>query len=174
MIDLQNKVFSRLTVTRRGPNRPNGQARWFATCDCGTKGLFNSDKLISGHTRSCGCLQREAIANTGKLTGPIYGKINGYNNRKHGHSINSRTYRSWCSMKARCSNPNGPDWHLYGGKGILVCPRWINPFQNFLDDLGERPEGTSLDRINSNGNYEASNCRWATPKQQGGNGSRRE
>ncbi len=78
------------------------------------------------------------------------------------------TYRSWNSMRSRCLNPKRNCYHRYGGDGITVCDRWAL-FANFLADMGERPEGTTLDRINNAGNYEPGNCRWATPKQQRSN-----
>jgi hypothetical protein len=74
-------------------------------------------------------------------------------------------YSTWCSMIQRCTNPKRQSWHLYGGRGINVCERW-RKFQNFAQDMGPRPHGTSIDRINPNGNYEPDNCRWATPKEQ--------
>lgn len=92
---------------------------------------------------------------------------------KHGHAAPSHvspTYRTWQGMKNRCSNPKDPYWHIYGGKGITVCQRWAT-FENFLADMGERPAGKSLDRINGNGNYEPGNCRWATQREQIANSS---
>lgn len=88
----------------------------------------------------------------------------------HGHSKRvsadaSPTYRSWQAMKHRCLNPRATKWDLYGGRGITVCARWMR-FDTFLSDMGERPDGTSLDRIDPNGNYEPGNCRWATPLEQ--------
>jgi hypothetical protein len=87
----------------------------------------------------------------------------------HGHSgkNRSRTYRSWESMKQRTTNPKSPDYNKYGGSGITVCERWKDSFENFLHDMGERPQGKTLDRFpEKNGNYEPNNCRWGTPKQQ--------
>jgi len=87
---------------------------------------------------------------------------------KHGHDYSSPTYRSWKMMKVRCTRPQDKQFKDYGGRGISVCNRWLS-FVNFLADMGERPEGMTLDRINVNGNYEPSNCRWADAKTQGRN-----
>lgn len=84
----------------------------------------------------------------------------------HGQT-HSRAFRSWDAMKQRCTNPNSSDYHRYGGKGVVICKRWLDSFENFLEDMGERPEGTSLDRYpDKHGNYEPNNCRWATPSEQ--------
>jgi hypothetical protein len=92
-------------------------------------------------------------------------------NTIHGHNINhcvSRTYKSWSGMKDRCLNPNDPSWNYYGGRGITIYKDWLgcDGFKHFLDDMGERPEGMTLDRRNTNGNYEPLNCRWADSKTQ--------
>ena len=97
------------------------------------------------------------------------GKLN--SNYRHGHHINGKpspTYISWRDMKARCQNPNHEHYEYYGGRGVEVCERWQN-FANFLADMGERPPGKTLDRINNDRNYEPGNCRWATPKEQAQN-----
>jgi hypothetical protein len=91
---------------------------------------------------------------------------------KHGHNrrnYQSPTYYSWRGMKKRCLSPRHPHYHNYGGRGITICRRWIHSFSNFLQDMGERPKGRTLDRINTNRNYTPSNCRWATWKQQAAN-----
>lgn len=96
-----------------------------------------------------------------------------FDSTKHGHrrtedGKSSPTYNSWRSMKIRCLNPNRSDFRWYGGRGVQVCPQWLGPdgFDRFLADMGPRPEGTTLDRIDVNGHYEPSNCRWATDKMQ--------
>lgn len=92
----------------------------------------------------------------------------GHRGPSHRHSP-SPTYRTWLSMKTRCFNANYYHFHLYGGRGITVCQEWKDSFEAFLRDMGERPEGKTLDRIDPDGNYEPGNCRWATPKEQAAN-----
>lgn len=165
-IDLTGMKFARLTVTQYS-HTEGKKAFWHCVCDCGRAITLYGAVLRSGNTRSCGCLQRDIVR--ARSIGNSFGG-------KHGHTKNltcSRTYRSWKSMIQRCTNPNVPRFNRWGGRGIKVCDRWAD-FENFLADMGERPVGMSLDRINNDGNYEPGNCRWATPTEQRMNQGPRE
>lgn len=150
--DLEGQKFGRLIVLGRASEEKKGPVMWRVVCDCGTEKLVASPNLVNGSTKSCGCFRKESTSKKFKTHG------------LHG----SPTWYSWTSMKTRCKNPKATQYELYGGRGIQVCERW-EKFENFLEDMGERPPGKSLDRIDANGNYEPSNCRWATKKEQGQN-----
>lgn len=147
-----NDVFGRLTVGSLGPSTKHGKRRWHCVCECGAKVLVVGAQLTSGHTTSCGCFARD-LARTTKL--------------KHGRA-GTPEYHAWWNMIARCTNPENAYYRDYGGRGIRVCERWLNSFESFLEDVGERPGvGYSLDRYpDQNGNYEPENVRWATANQQ--------
>ena len=152
LIDLTGKRFGRWLVLSRAPNR-RGHAYWNCQCDCGTEKVVWGNSLRRGESLSCGCLKRDMARER---------------NISHGQT-GCPTYNSWQNMKIRCYNKNRPKNVNYHDKEIIVCDRWLNSFPNFLADMGERPEGTSIERINNDGNYEPTNCKWATRKEQGRN-----
>jgi hypothetical protein len=153
--DIEGQRFSRLTVLGH-LGAVKKQTRWLCLCECGNRAVVAYAKLVSGKTRSCGCLKREVHANRCRT---VFAK----------HNMSAtRTYQSWAAMRTRCANPNDKQFALYGGRGITVRARW-STFENFYSDMGERPEGTTLDRKDVNGNYEPSNCRWGTLLQQNNN-----
>jgi hypothetical protein len=160
-LELTGKKFDRLLVVSRDKDHitHDGRAttKWICQCDCGkTVSVFTQD-LTQKHTRSCGCLKREVNA-------VMMRKVS----LRHGHAAPGRrhpTYVSWQAMKNRCYRPRDKEYARYGGAGIAICDWWLT-YENFLQDMGERPTGTSLDRINPYGHYVPSNCRWATPLEQ--------
>lgn len=130
----------------------NRKRYWMCKCDCGNEKEVYTAYLNNGKTRSCGCL----LAEIRKVSGT-----------KHGMA-NTKTYSSWSCMIQRCTNPKHKGYKRYGGRGIKVCDAWLD-FNEFYKDMGERPAGCTLDRIDVNGNYEKENCRWADNKTQHGN-----
>lgn len=157
---LAGQVFGRLSVIESAERALSGRTQWACRCECGTVVVVTTSNLRSGHTRSCGCLSAALSGARGRVQ-----------LMRHSHATGggSPEYRSWIHAKSRCFNPNNDAHAGYGGRGIGMCEDWKRSFEAFLRDMGRRPPGTTLDRIDNQKNYEPSNCRWATPKQQANN-----
>ena len=150
MQNLTNVRFGRWLVTGIAPRRNTDRSvYWYCRCDCGTVKEIAAGSLRKGQSTSCGCYRTEVNS-----TNPHY---------------KSPTYNSWDNMIGRCYRSSQPDYDSYGGRGITVCQRWRDSFHNFLSDMGERPNGKTIDRQNVNGNYEPGNCVWSSSKEQQSN-----
>jgi hypothetical protein len=153
--NLIGQNFGKLTVISRAGSSAHQKRTWLCLCDCGKQIVVDGGHLKSGHTKSCSCLQKQKIGDL---------------RRTHGHSMRTPEYRAWAAMKDRCGNPNNPAYKNYGGRGIKVCQRWIESFENFLTDMGLRPSpGLTLERIKNDDGYEPSSCKWATRIEQANN-----
>ena len=151
-LDLIGQRFSRLLVTEFAGMDKNKQSQWNCLCDCGVEKVLLGYSLRNGGVKSCGCMLKDV------------GRTMGLAHRTH-QMTSTLAYKSWNSMKNRCLNPNHNKYNYYGGIGVKVCDKWMT-FEGFHEDMGDRPKGTSLDRINPFGDYEKDNCRWADKNTQ--------
>ncbi len=154
--DITGQTFGKLTAISVDHRDERGRGWWLCSCVCGGTTVAQIAYLRNGHVRSCGCLAIEALSES---------------RTTHGATVGGKTptYETWRGMRYRCSEKNNASFPHYGGRGIKVCERWNESFEAFLADMGERPDGMTLDRIDVNGDYESTNCRWATYETQARN-----
>jgi hypothetical protein len=153
ILDVTGERYGRLIAIKRVASKP-GATMWLFRCECGVEKEIPLRSVRQGKTRACGCLGKERRVEAQTTHGCA---------SKH---QKTGALRSYTAAKRRCDYPKNNRYELYGGRGIEMCEEWRNDFAAFLRDMGERPQGMSLDRIDTNGNYEPGNCRWVTPHNQ--------
>jgi hypothetical protein len=157
VIDIVGQRFGRLVVlSYAGKDKYNG-AIWLCRCDCGIAKSIARRQLQSGDTVSCGCYHREKVAEIGRLSKTTHGMSR------------SPTHVVWTHIISRCTNPKNRAWKNYGGRGIAVCDRWRNSFEAFIADMGEKPSGMTIERVDNDRGYEPENCVWLKPSLQNRN-----
>lgn len=165
-IDLTGQRFGRLIALNATEKRKRRSVVWRFECDCGSEVELAAGPVRAGVVSSCGCLRKEVGREKIERIAGLGAKAT----RTHGHSKGrcgrpTPTFTTWVNMIQRCTNPKHKNYGRYGGRGITVCERWLNSFETFLKDMGEKPAGVQIDRKDNNLGYEPGNCRWATPRQ---------
>lgn len=148
-IDLTGKSFGRLIVIKRSYLMRSVKPLWECLCQCGKTTFVRGSDLKNGKTRSCGCLKDELVS---------------IRFSKHKRKFTTE-YNIWRTIKDRCLNPNNKSYKNYGGRGITICSEWKDSFETFYSDMGDRPKGFQIDRINNNEGYFADNCKWLSPSE---------
>lgn len=161
-IQMVGKRCGRLTVIYDAGLTENGHYAWGCKCDCGTEVVVRGAQLRNGTTRSCGCLQRDTLRDIRRTHGASRGA--------GGDLMLAKAYHTRVHVISRCNNPNSKAYPDYGGRGITVCSRWLDSFEAFLSDMGLPPSRQhSIERLDVDGNYDPSNCVWATAVEQARN-----
>lgn len=154
-INIVGMKFNKLLVLQRVADPKYKHASWLCRCDCGVLVVVVGNNLRNGGTKSCGCSKGEFIAKALSTSASKYPK----------------EYKTYCGMIQRCTNPKSDSYDYYGGRGISICSRWLESFENFIADMGRKPPGFTIDRKEFDGDYEPNNCRWLSVKEQSRNKS---